>query len=271
MRTVRASPVPTHFPHCAGLSIEGLPNRDGPLFCTRPSTVHSTDPYCARPTSLPKCHNGVAPSLVTHDGQHFDVCYSRGKSGSPSAENKAVTQQEKDIQQKSRECGIVEKADIQSVENNKLEIDLHKYGQLTFDKMPSPSMGPAARSSLLTGGNNTLRGFPWWHFPIESGKRVMAAEFKARNLQVADGGLHEKMMSHACNPSTLGGQAGWTALTSQSAKHHPKGDSVPFTPHQEPPSRGAGKKAAPAERVALATCGAPPLGMSWSVGSQNLS
>ncbi|KAL0598695.1 LOW QUALITY PROTEIN: hypothetical protein AAY473_031193 [Plecturocebus cupreus] len=65
--------------------------------------------------------------------------------------------------------------------------------------------------------------------------------------------------------------AGWTALTSQSAKHPPKGDSVPFTPHQEPPSRGAGKKAAPAERVTLATRGAPPLGMSWSVGSKNVS
>ncbi|KAL0625922.1 LINE-1 retrotransposable element ORF1 protein, partial [Plecturocebus cupreus] len=65
--------------------------------------------------------------------------------------------------------------------------------------------------------------------------------------------------------------AGWAALTSQSTKHHPKGDSVPFTPHQEPLSRGAGKKATPAERVALATRGAPPLGMSWSVGSKNLS
>ncbi|KAL0598230.1 hypothetical protein AAY473_033591 [Plecturocebus cupreus] len=65
--------------------------------------------------------------------------------------------------------------------------------------------------------------------------------------------------------------AGWTALTFQSTKHHPKGDSVPFTPHQEPPSRGAGKKAAPAEKVAVATRGAPPLGMSWSVGSKNVS
>ncbi|KAL0614747.1 LOW QUALITY PROTEIN: retrotransposable element ORF2 protein [Plecturocebus cupreus] len=65
--------------------------------------------------------------------------------------------------------------------------------------------------------------------------------------------------------------AGRTALTSQSSKHHPKGDSVPFTPHQEPPGRDAGKKAAPAERVTLATCEAPPLGMSWSVGSKNLS
>ncbi|KAL0596103.1 Zinc finger protein [Plecturocebus cupreus] len=65
--------------------------------------------------------------------------------------------------------------------------------------------------------------------------------------------------------------AGWTALTSQSTKHHPKGDSVPFTPHQEPPNRDAGKKAAPAERVTLATRGSPPLGMSWSVGSKNLS
>ncbi|KAL0624244.1 Zinc finger protein [Plecturocebus cupreus] len=65
--------------------------------------------------------------------------------------------------------------------------------------------------------------------------------------------------------------ASWTALPSQSSKHNPKGDSVPFTLHQEPPSRGASKKAAPAKRVALATRGAPPLGMSWSVGSKNLS
>ncbi|KAL0630109.1 Guanylate cyclase soluble subunit alpha-2, partial [Plecturocebus cupreus] len=71
--------------------------------------------------------------------------------------------------------------------------------------------------------------------------------------------------------SVLFQSPGWTALTSQSAKHHPKGDSVPFTPHQEPPSRGASKKAAPAERVTLATRGAPPLGMSWSVGSKNPS
>ncbi|KAL0622603.1 hypothetical protein AAY473_006191 [Plecturocebus cupreus] len=76
------------------------------------------------------------------------------------------------------------------------------------------------------------------------------------------------LMIHPLRPPK---SAGWTALPSQSSKHHPKGDSVPFTPHQEPPSRGAGKKAAPAERVALVTCGAPPLGMSWSVGSKNLS
>ncbi|KAL0609451.1 LOW QUALITY PROTEIN: UPF0764 protein C16orf89 [Plecturocebus cupreus] len=56
-----------------------------------------------------------------------------------------------------------------------------------------------------------------------------------------------------------------------SSKDQPKGDSVPFTPHQEPPRRDAGKKAAPSERVTLATRGAPPLGMSWSVGSKNVS
>ncbi|KAL0602420.1 hypothetical protein AAY473_028619 [Plecturocebus cupreus] len=80
-----------------------------------------------------------------------------------------------------------------------------------------------------------------------------------------------KLLTSSDPPSSASQSAGWTALTSQSAKHHPKGDSVPFTPHQEPPSRGAGKKAAPAERVTLATRGAPPLGMSWSVGSKNLS
>ncbi|KAL0589246.1 LOW QUALITY PROTEIN: hypothetical protein AAY473_040264 [Plecturocebus cupreus] len=79
-----------------------------------------------------------------------------------------------------------------------------------------------------------------------------------------------KCWHYRCEPPRLT-KSGWTALTSQSAKHHPKGDSVPFTPHQEPPSRGAGKKAAPAERVTLVTRGAPPLGMSWSVGSKNPS
>ncbi|KAL0606256.1 LINE-1 retrotransposable element ORF1 protein [Plecturocebus cupreus] len=48
-----------------------------------------------------------------------------------------------------------------------------------------------------------------------------------------------------------------------------KGDSVPFTPPQEPPA-SAGKKRA-SRRVTLATRGAPPLGMSWSVGSKNPS
>ncbi|KAL0613725.1 Histone demethylase UTY, partial [Plecturocebus cupreus] len=40
---------------------------------------------------------------------------------------------------------------------------------------------------------------------------------------------------------------------------------------KDPPSRGTSKKAVPAERVTLATRGAPLLGMSWSVGSKNLS
>ncbi|KAL0613811.1 hypothetical protein AAY473_017284 [Plecturocebus cupreus] len=71
-------------------------------------------------------------------------------------------------------------------------------------------------------------------------------------------------------PLTLFQSAEWTVLPSQSSKYHPKGDPVLFTPHQEPPSRGTGKIAAPAERVTLVTCGAPPLGMPWSVGSKNL-
>ncbi|KAL0614204.1 Microtubule-associated tumor suppressor 1-like protein, partial [Plecturocebus cupreus] len=57
----------------------------------------------------------------------------------------------------------------------------------------------------------------------------------------------------------------------KSSKHHPKGDSVPVTPHQEPPSRGAGKKATPVKRVVLVTRGPPPLGMPWSMGSKNVS
>ncbi|KAL0587949.1 hypothetical protein AAY473_038957 [Plecturocebus cupreus] len=71
--------------------------------------------------------------------------------------------------------------------------------------------------------------------------------------------------------SRKNGYASTSLSLLQSSKHHPNGDSVLFTPYQEPPSQGDGKKAAPAERVVLATRGAPPLGMSWSVGSKNLS
>ncbi|KAL0604552.1 Translation initiation factor eIF-2B subunit gamma [Plecturocebus cupreus] len=60
-------------------------------------------------------------------------------------------------------------------------------------------------------------------------------------------------------------------LEAESSKHHPKGDPVPFTPHQELPGRGTSKTTMPAERVALATRRAPLLGMSWSVGNKNSS
>ena len=40
---------------------------------------------------------------------------------------------------------------------------------------------------------------------------------------------------------------------------------------QELLHRGTGKTAMPATRVTLATHGAPPLGISWSVGNKNLS
>ncbi|KAL0595982.1 LINE-1 retrotransposable element ORF1 protein [Plecturocebus cupreus] len=63
-------------------------------------------------------------------------------------------------------------------------------------------------------------------------------------------------MSHSAQPSS---------------KHHPKGDPVTFTLHQEPPGQGAGKTAAPAKRVALVTRGTPLLGRSWSVGTKNSS
>ncbi|KAL0597237.1 Neurofibromin [Plecturocebus cupreus] len=54
-----------------------------------------------------------------------------------------------------------------------------------------------------------------------------------------------------------------------------KGHPVPYTPHQEAPRQGTGKTAAPAKRVtlakkvALATRGAPLLGISQSVGNKN--
>ncbi|KAL0620995.1 hypothetical protein AAY473_009322 [Plecturocebus cupreus] len=47
--------------------------------------------------------------------------------------------------------------------------------------------------------------------------------------------------------------------------------SVPYTPHWEAPRWGAGKTAAPAKRVALASCVAPLPGLCWSVGNKNSS
>ncbi|KAL0601552.1 hypothetical protein AAY473_027746 [Plecturocebus cupreus] len=69
-----------------------------------------------------------------------------------------------------------------------------------------------------------------------------------------------KLLGSSDSPASASQNAGIIG----SSKYHPKGDSVPFTPHQELPSRGASKKAAPAKKVVLATRGAPPLGMSWS-------
>ncbi|KAK2103078.1 Golgin sub A member 2 [Saguinus oedipus] len=59
-------------------------------------------------------------------------------------------------------------------------------------------------------------------------------------------------------------------LPSQSSKPRSEGEPVPFTLHQELPCRGAGKTAAPATRVALATRAAPPLRIFCSVSDQNL-
>ncbi|KAL0621434.1 hypothetical protein AAY473_009763 [Plecturocebus cupreus] len=47
--------------------------------------------------------------------------------------------------------------------------------------------------------------------------------------------------------------------------------SVPYTPHREVPRWGAGKTAAPAKRVTLATRVSPLPGISWSVGNNNSS
>ncbi|KAL0616653.1 hypothetical protein AAY473_013500 [Plecturocebus cupreus] len=125
---------------------------------------------------------------------------------------------------------------------------------------------------LLTAGDPTHLGLPkCWDYSsgiyvlftvrLATLAKTAALKFVVRFCPVVSG-LASQSLFHS---------AGWTALTSQSSKHHPKGDSVPFTPHQEPLSQGDGKKAAPAERVTLATRGAPPLGMSWSMGSKNLS
>ncbi|KAL0591212.1 hypothetical protein AAY473_038730, partial [Plecturocebus cupreus] len=54
----------------------------------------------------------------------------------------------------------------------------------------------------------------------------------------------------------------WVTLPSQSSKRRSKGDPVPFTLHQKPPCRSAGKTTTPVTRVMLVTRGALPLGIS---------
>ncbi|KAL0618250.1 Transcription intermediary factor 1-alpha [Plecturocebus cupreus] len=76
--------------------------------------------------------------------------------------------------------------------------------------------------------------------------------------------------AHIMAEAWSGGLYAGAFPTLTSSKYCPKGDPVPFTLHQEPPGRDTSKTAAPAERVTLATRGAPPLGMPWSVGSKNL-
>ena len=61
------------------------------------------------------------------------------------------------------------------------------------------------------------------------------------------------------------------ALSSQSSKHQSVREPVPFTLHEELPHQGAGKTAVPATRVMLATRGAPPLEICWSVSDEKSS
>ena len=60
-------------------------------------------------------------------------------------------------------------------------------------------------------------------------------------------------------------------LPSRSSKHQSVREPVPFTLHEELLHQGAGKTAAPATRVTLATHGAPPLEICWSVSNENWS
>ncbi|KAK2108379.1 hypothetical protein P7K49_013544 [Saguinus oedipus] len=56
-----------------------------------------------------------------------------------------------------------------------------------------------------------------------------------------------------------------------SSKHQSVEEPVQFTLHEELPCRGDGKTAALATRVVLATPGAPPLEIFWSVSDKNSS
>ncbi|KAL0622295.1 putative uncharacterized protein CCDC28A-AS1, partial [Plecturocebus cupreus] len=72
-------------------------------------------------------------------------------------------------------------------------------------------------------------------------------------------------VSASCIPIKLDGRSDFPERQTSS-----KGDSVPFLRTKSRRAEAL-QKAAPAERVALATRGAPPLGMSWSAGSKNPS
>ncbi|KAK2109393.1 hypothetical protein P7K49_014558, partial [Saguinus oedipus] len=55
------------------------------------------------------------------------------------------------------------------------------------------------------------------------------------------------------------------------SKHQSVGEPVPLTVHEELLRRGDDKTTALATEVTLATRGAPPLEIFWSVGDENFS
>ncbi|KAK2088034.1 hypothetical protein P7K49_033941 [Saguinus oedipus] len=59
------------------------------------------------------------------------------------------------------------------------------------------------------------------------------------------------------------------ALPSQSSKHQSVGKPVTLTVHEELPCQDDDKTAALATEIALATRGAPPQEIFWSVGNEN--
>ncbi|KAK2096090.1 hypothetical protein P7K49_025124 [Saguinus oedipus] len=59
------------------------------------------------------------------------------------------------------------------------------------------------------------------------------------------------------------------ALLSGSSEHQSVAESVSLTVHEKLPCRGDDKTTVPGKEVALATSGAPPLEIFWSMGDEN--
>ncbi|KAK2094583.1 Mitochondrial enolase super member 1 [Saguinus oedipus] len=104
-------------------------------------------------------------------------------------------------------------------------------------------------------------------------EQMLAQGYPAYTTSCAWLGYSDDTLKQLCTQAL---KDGWTrpqqaALPSRSSKHQSVGEPVLLTVHEELSRRGNGKTAAPATEVALATRGAPPLEIFWSVGDEKFS